>query len=249
MGKMDSFDSDIVNLRQETQSKIQDPNTPNATLDNPNFSTSASFSFNTDHSSSSDSNLSRDYDCEVIAPNLPEQWSQKHNISQHQADLLHILKPSHSSLTLDSRTLLHTPRTVDVVTCDEGSFVYFGLEQNLVKRDSCGLTSSNYPLIEKNIGLMNFSYNNFLSVSVNVDGLPIHTISTKSFWPLLCVVDQAINKNPIVVALYYGNSKPANAHGIMLNGVNYVFRVRCIIADSPAIFFIKCIVGHNSSWL
>ncbi|GBN57314.1 hypothetical protein AVEN_76883-1 [Araneus ventricosus] len=70
MGKMDSFDSDIVNLRQETQSKIQDPNAPNATLDNLKFSTSASFSFNTDNSSSSESNLSSDSDCEVISPNL-----------------------------------------------------------------------------------------------------------------------------------------------------------------------------------
>ncbi|GBM01855.1 hypothetical protein AVEN_218975-1 [Araneus ventricosus] len=153
MGKMDSFDSDTVNLRQETQSKIQDPNTPDATLDNPKFSTSASFSFNTDNSSSSDSNLSSDSDCELIAPNLTDQlllWSQKHNIS-HAAiiDLLLILKPYHSSLPLDSRTLLHTPRTVDVVSCDEGSFVYFGLERNLVKRASYGLTSSNYPLIEK----------------------------------------------------------------------------------------------------
>ncbi|GBO24127.1 hypothetical protein AVEN_105168-1 [Araneus ventricosus] len=263
---MNSFDSDTVNLKQETQNKIQDPNTPNATLDNPKFSTSASFSFNTDNSRSSDGNLSSDSDCEVIAPNLTEQlhlWSQKHNIS-HAAiiDLLHILKHSHSSLLLDSRTLLHTPRTVDVVSCDEGSFVYFGLERNLVKRASCGLTSSNYPLIEKNIGLINFSHNTFLSVSVNGDGLLIHTSSTKSFWPLLCVVDQAINKNPIVVALYYGNSKPANANnflrpfveecknletnGIMLNGVNYVFRVSCIIADSPTRSFIKCIVGHNS---
>ncbi|GBN41021.1 hypothetical protein AVEN_150417-1 [Araneus ventricosus] len=43
MGKMDSFDSDAVDLRQETQNKIHDPNTPSATLDNPNFSTSASF--------------------------------------------------------------------------------------------------------------------------------------------------------------------------------------------------------------
>ncbi|GBN77287.1 hypothetical protein AVEN_170384-1 [Araneus ventricosus] len=68
MGKMDSFDSDTVNLRQETQSKIQDPNTPNAILDNPKFSTNTSFSFNTDNSSSSDINLSSDSDCEVIAP-------------------------------------------------------------------------------------------------------------------------------------------------------------------------------------
>ncbi|GBM59860.1 hypothetical protein AVEN_5993-1 [Araneus ventricosus] len=155
MGKMDSFDSDAVNLRQETQKKIQDPNTPSATLDNPNFSTSTSFFFNTDNSSSSDSNLSSDSDCEIIAPNLTEQlhlWSQKRNIS-HAAiiDLLHILKPSHFSLPLDSRTLLHTTRTVDVASSDEGSSVYFGLERNVVKRASCGLTSSNYPLIEKKI--------------------------------------------------------------------------------------------------
>ncbi|GBN03558.1 hypothetical protein AVEN_146674-1 [Araneus ventricosus] len=79
MGKMDSFDSDAVNLRQETQNKIQDPNTQSATLDNPNFSTSDSFFFNTDNNSSSDINLSSDSDCEIIAPNLTEQlhlWSQ-----------------------------------------------------------------------------------------------------------------------------------------------------------------------------
>lgn len=190
-------------------------------------------------------------------------WSSKHNITNAAlTDLLHILKPNNSFLPLDARTLLQTPKTVDVVKCDSGSYIYFGLEQNLIKRILDGLIPSNYPLMKQKIGLMNLSPSNFLSVSVNVDGLPIHTSSTKSFWPLLCTLDQAVNKKPFVVAIYYGDSKPAcannflspfieeckklEANGFKLNNTSFAFRISCIIADSPARSFIKCIVGHNS---
>ncbi|XP_048002562.1 uncharacterized protein LOC125239113 [Leguminivora glycinivorella] len=102
----------------------------------------------------------------------------------------------------------------------------------------------------------------FLSVTLNVDGLPIHSSTTHSFWPILCILDQSPDKQPFIVALYYGQSKPNNAavflrpfveeclrleqNGLYVNGVKFEFRVSCIIADAPARAFIKCIKSHNS---
>lgn len=57
-------------------------------------------------------------------------WAKKHNITNNATtDLLHVLKPFFPDLPLDSRTLLSTPREIDVKSCSGGSFVYFGIEK------------------------------------------------------------------------------------------------------------------------
>lgn len=117
------------------------------------------------------------------------------------------MKSYDSSLPSDSRTLLQTAKKIDTVMCGDGSFVYFGLENNIVKRVKSGLVSSNYPLLKSR-----FRNRKFLSVTLNTDGLPVHSSTTNSFWPILGIVDQAINKTPFVIALYYGEGKPNDSN-------------------------------------
>lgn len=188
-------------------------------------------------------------------------WSQEHNITHSALDgLLKILKPLHPFLPKDSRTLLHTPRYINVVDCGGGSYIYFGLLAHIIERASCGLIQQNYPIIDRKMRQMNIDL--LLSVSLNIDGLPVHSSTNKSFWPILCVLDQSINTNPFIVGLYYGETKPQEVNnylkpfvgeciyleknGITLNDQKYAFRVSCIVADAPARAFLKCIKSHNS---
>lgn len=83
-----------------------------------------------------------------------------------------------------------------------------------------------------------------------MDGLPVQSSTTNSFWPILCVLDQSVNKEPFIVGLYYGASKPNDANsylrpfvdecidlennGIIINIKKYAFRLSCITADAPA---------------
>lgn len=188
-------------------------------------------------------------------------WSHDHNISHSALDaLLKILKPYHASLPKDSRTLLRTPKQINVRECDAGSYIYFGLLPNILERASTGLIDSqNYPIIDlKKLQIDS----DLLTVTVNVDGLPVHSSTNYSFWPILCILDQCNNKKPFIVGLFYGESKPNNVNnylrpfvdecfeletnGITIQGKKYAFRLSCIVADAPARAFIKSIKSHNS---
>lgn len=79
-----------------------------------------------------------------------KEWSIKHSIT-HSAlsELLHIIHNTLPNLPLDSRTLLKTPRFIPTENCEEGSLVYFGLINNIMRQAKTGLTTSSYPLVEK----------------------------------------------------------------------------------------------------
>lgn len=198
--------------------------------------------------------------------NLVEElsnWSIKHNITQlATSELLKNLKPYHPSLPVDCRTLLNTPRNLNVKHCCGGSYIYFGLKKMLIGRIKSGLRKGIYPIISDIAECHNQSIDRLLTITVNVDGLPIHKSTTKSFWPILCILDQSINNKPFIVALYLGDSKPNNSNdflqefvnecfelennGLNLDNVKYFFRISCFIADAPARSFLKNVVGHNS---
>ncbi|KAL4708742.1 hypothetical protein ACJJTC_007123 [Scirpophaga incertulas] len=126
-------------------------------------------------------------------------WSRKHNIS-HSAlnDLLNELKRFHPSLPQDARTLLGTPRCINLVNCAGGSYIYFGLEAHLIEKVS--KTTKNYPLMQRKMS--NIKSNLLLSVTL-LPGLPIHSSSTCSFWPILCILDQSLDQQPFIGALYF----------------------------------------------
>jgi len=146
-----------------------------------------------------------------------------------------------------------------VVNLGNGSYIYFGLLKSIIKYANAGLEQCCYPIIRKEEVELGFKV---LSVSLNIDGLPIHKSSPKGFWPILGILDQSRVKKPFVVALYYGEGKPTESnlflrplvdeckeleqHGITFNNQKFKFRVSCIIADAPARSFAKCIVSHNS---
>uniref|UniRef100_X2B2T0 Uncharacterized protein n=1 Tax=Capitella teleta TaxID=283909 RepID=X2B2T0_CAPTE len=88
-------------------------------------------------------------------------------------DLLVLLRgEGHDSLPKDCRTLLKTPRSIQVTVKCGGSYSYFGLE-------SCLLL-----LLETNASWARD--NNSIDLIVNIDGIPLFKSNNSQFWPILC---------------------------------------------------------------
>ncbi|XP_039297657.1 uncharacterized protein LOC111050431 isoform X1 [Nilaparvata lugens] len=192
-------------------------------------------------------------------------WDLKYNIPNNATtDLLHILNPHFPALPLDSRTLFNTPRTCEIQSCCNGQFKYFGVKNVLISKLGTDFTPNYHPIMKQIAHNFSTQGLTLVTLSINVDGLPITSSSTKAFWPILGIVDKVIDKQPFVIGLYCGEKKPASineflrpfvdecleleVNGIIVEGVKYAFRISCIVADAPARQFLKCIVSHCSSY-
>jgi hypothetical protein len=175
------------------------------------------------------------------AVNLPREKTNQ---------LLKILSQSgrfpHGDLPKDARSLICTPRHVDVVEKCGGQMIYFGVQQGLLQFAS-EITDT-------------FSDSGCLYININIDGLPIQNSSNLQFWPILCAV-HGTDIGPFTVALYCGKQKPTNLNdylvqlvdeiillqerGLQINCKCYAIKIHAFICDAPARAFIKCITGHT----
>ena len=128
-------------------------------------------------------------ECQSISSSADflRNWALKHNVI-HTAisDLLSWFKtsPDTSNLPKDARTLLRTPRQLNIY--------YFGLFEGLLKcYDKHKSTNINT-----------------FCLDFNVDGIPIHKSTLESFWPILCRVTNFPRDQPFPVAIFCGPSKP-----------------------------------------
>lgn len=158
-------------------------------------------------------------------------------------ELMTRIKSKYPELPTNARTLLRTPRKINLQSISPGYYYHFGLRsciEELVSRYSENLQS--------------------IQVNVNVDGLPLFKSSNSQVYPILCnIVENYSEVN--VVGIYYGNEKPENANlflqafteeaidfilnGITINGHNYAFKINAFICDVPAKAFIKFTKGHS----
>lgn len=158
--------------------------------------------------------------------------------------LLSILKVHHPSLPKDARTLLKTQTCISVASLGSGSFYYFGIKKMFSQ------------IFDKVKSVQN--HHNF-RLQLNIDGLPLFKSSGIQFWPILGML-QGYSKNPVVIALFCGNSKPQSlseylkdlicelkslSAGFVVNGKTFFLTVSSVICDAPARAFIKGIKSHN----
>ena len=187
-------------------------------------------------------------------------WAINHNL-KHSAlsDLLKLLQKWYPSdnYPADARTLLKTPRSIQLTEVCGGSYYYFGLRNHIIRIISQGLVYYKGKVLQNHIGI-----SNLITLKVGIDGVPVSKSSNIQLWPILASVDQARDANPFVVAIFCGNQKPQNVNeylqpfvhelvnleeqGLETNGLVYSIRVRCIVADAPARSFIKCTKNHNA---
>lgn len=71
---------------------------------------------------------------------------------------------------MDYRTLLQTPKTVQIMDVGGGKYWYNGIERNL---------RLIFSKLEKNISI---------ALNFNMDGLPIFKSSQRVFWPILSTI-------------------------------------------------------------
>lgn len=168
------------------------------------------------------------------------QFMVTENLTRRARDrLLDILRKQGHDLPKDSRTLLRTPRVVQITERCGGQYAYLGLRKCLDMADKCDV----------------------YELSINADGMPLYKSSNKQVWPILCRVNAS---RPILVALYVGTGKPNSADDYLQDLVTEIEElqssgftpcdetvaklvvVRSFVCDAPARAFLKNIKSHNS---
>lgn len=181
-------------------------------------------------------------------------WAVESNLSCSVLDkLLQILRskllpklPKSSKTFLETTSAEYEIITMQDSSSDEilGEFVYLGIAKGLESYINTDFHDQNIELI------------------VNIDGLPLTKSGRKCFWPILCKVHYVPDVyKPFTVAIYCGDSKPKSLsrylkdfiteinylqkNGIVISGKNYTVKLKCIVADTPARSYLKCIKGHG----
>jgi hypothetical protein len=187
-------------------------------------------------------------------------WAKYHNI-KHVAlnDLLKLVREwlSKDCFPKDSRTLLKTPRNVNLTEIGGGQLYHFGIANCVRQALLSGTRIFVLPDHTHFDGL-----ENLITITIGIDGLPISKKSNFQFWPIMCCVDQAVDSSVYLISLFYGQTKTLDIgefltplieemrrieiEGILFNGVCFNLRIRCIVADAPARSFIKCTKNHNA---
>lgn len=168
-------------------------------------------------------------------------WASKFRPTRDQANgILHILNTVFPLVPRDVRTLLGTDKSVIVSKKCGGDYSYFGILKVLAAND---LLDPQHPV---------------LNVHINVDGLPLYHSKGADFWPILMSVNGSA---PVMIALYYGSSKPSNIDEFMSDfiqeyhslsdgfdhlHVRYTMQLDAVIGDAPARAFMKQTVSHNA---
>jgi hypothetical protein len=190
-------------------------------------------------------------------------WVVKHDVT-HAAlrDLLEIINDTTESvLPRDPRTIMQTPREINISCVSGGTHAYFGVTHQIISRIT-DLSSLVNPDCNPFVSQLNRDFNGrLISLSIGVDGVPISRSNNKQFWPLLGIIDQLHERVPFLIGLFFGETKPSDTEflrqfveeckcleneGIQIKNQNFSFRISCLLADAPARSFVKGTKNHNS---
>lgn len=175
-------------------------------------------------------------------------WGVKFNINLIALTfLLKLLREQgFTNLPKDARTLLQTPRKVDVTDIGPNQFLYRSLIEKL--KELCKIKK--FPKL--------------LELGIHIDGFPPFVSSKLEFWPIQCWI-KGIDMKPFIIGLHFGSSKPTSIElflrplvnelhepletglNVKLNGsvMNYPVKIYQWILDRPARSLLKCIIGHS----
>lgn len=168
-------------------------------------------------------------------------WSFENNVPQNSLKKLFSIVNKFAGedvLPKDPRSLLKTPRTVEIVQIGEKQqYWHYGLKLSL---------ENLFCKIEKSIKI---------SLNFNMDGLPIYSSSKDELWLILFNITEFPNVKPMVIGIYHGVSKASSLENylrpmvdelksimenvVIVSGHKITVTARCFICDSPARAFIK----------
>jgi len=162
-------------------------------------------------------------------------------------DVIHLLKTikreTQEKLKKGSRSLLPTRMKYEMYSVPPGEMAYLGIA-NVLNFSKAKLYDPS---------------KNIISLSVNIDGLPLYRSSAMNLWPILGRID----KNKIFpIAIYAGKKKPKcsnlylkhfteellalKRNGITLHGKTYRFSVHKMLFDARAKAYVLGVKYHNS---
>ena len=208
--------------------------------DNENGTSSAVNSESTDTESVNDIS---DADDDVMSQ--LREWAAKHNASHESVrDILQIFRTRYPELPKDPRTVLQTYGIVQVRNVAGGSYHHFGLIEGI-----------------KNVLNELELHETVIKLQVNIDGLPLFRSSNAQFWPILGLIANFVVKEPFIVGLFYGNSKPSSAAEYLEEFIQecsavqrdflwhmdklYTVQLTAVVCDMPARTFVKNVKGHT----
>jgi hypothetical protein len=182
-----------------------------------------------------------------LADRLSE-WASSLKVNHAQiSGLLDILHHDHPDLPKDPRTLLRTNVSFDVLDVADGQYYHFGIKNNVITQ--LELDPENLENLQE------------ISLLINIDGLPIFKSSPGQLWPILGMIDCMSVKEPFVIGLFYGLTKPKDLTeylsyfvqevrdlseiGITCLGVNFGIRIHGFVCDAPARAFVKGTKSHS----
>ena len=172
-------------------------------------------------------------------------WVTEFNIPQTAVTaLLRVLQPFHSSLPIDARTLMHTPRSFNIKqVAGGGEYVHFGVQCGIEKLYSGGYLQNT----------------DSLALQFNIDGIPLFKSTNTALWPILCSIKNSGNTEPFVVGIFCGRSKPSDIDafladfvsemkillqdGVELSETRFEVTVHSFVCDTPARAMIKNVKG------
>lgn len=238
-------DSDGLNIedhnsdRGDLNSDIS-PQSGNDSNDEQSFSSLDDFIESSELDSDSDAS-------DEFVPDLNEElalWATTHKCTRAAVnDLLRILRAQGLRLPKDSRTLLKTPKVIMADNKCGGRYIYFGIETGILK-----IAAKHH----------NFSDNNVLALTINIDGVPLFKSSNAQFWPIIVKISRY---EPFIAAIFYGDAKPSPVQeylfdfceefkklcdsGITIDDKFYPITLHAFVCDAVARAYVKCVKGHT----
>ena len=148
-------------------------------------------------------------------------------------------------LPLDIRTLLKTPRKVNLFQIPGGKYYHFGLQQGICRR----LPHLPPHCISRGI----------IDILVSIDGIPLSKSSHSTFWPILGQIYG--DESPFPVGVFHGKGKPdclnsflkpfvdevkeLKESGVIYQEMRFKLNILGFVCDAPARSFITGICGHT----
>lgn len=160
--------------------------------------------------------------------------------------LLSILRYYHPDLPKDARTILKTNTQYTIQNKFGGQYHYFGILSS-IKRTLSQICDSLVDCFT-------------LKLQINIDGLPLFKSTGIQLWPILGLLVSVPMKEPVIIALFCGPTKPQSADdflkdfvvelqelekGFDFNGKRLFLSIDCVICDAPAKAYVKNIKPHN----
>ena len=141
-----------------------------------------------------DSNSDIEVDTDVLVSISSEiaAWAVNHRIPRVS---MHNLRRHNLDVPKDPRTLLKTPRSVVSDNIANGTYIYLGVKQGIIRT----LKTKEYS-------------GEVIKLIINIDGLPLYKSSSTTVWPILGMFGAM---DQFIIALYCGKGKPTDLNAYL----------------------------------